>query len=214
MTSIISRRFQGTPRTSSAHWQKCTQWSLLLEAVHKNPYYYMLVNSNKHHFGFFFLYRLSTCLLAQSCPTLCDPMDYCPPNSSSHGILQARILELVAISFSKGSSGPRDQTYISCISCTQRPILHHCTTWEDQEWVSGETQDDVNPGLYGAPSPRWCLITLYQSGEGTQSHPFGFKSQSHHPVAGTLSNTLKLYHTWSTHTQNARRGGHREFRIQ
>ena len=88
------------------------------------------------------------------------------------------------------------------------------TTWEGQEWVSGETQDDVNPGLYGAPSPRWCLITLYQSGEGTQSHPFGFKSQSHHPVAGRLSNTLKLYHTWSTHTQSARRGGHREFRIQ
>ena len=37
--------------------------------------------------------------LAQSCPTLCDPMDYSPPSSSVHGILQARILEWVAISF-------------------------------------------------------------------------------------------------------------------
>ena len=43
-------------------------------------------------------------LAAQSCPTLCDPMDYSPPGSSVHGILQARELEWVAISSSKGSS--------------------------------------------------------------------------------------------------------------
>ena len=43
-------------------------------------------------------------LAAQSCPTLCDPMDYSPPGSSVHGILQARILEWVAMSFSRGSS--------------------------------------------------------------------------------------------------------------
>ena len=54
-------------------------------------------------------------LVAQSCLTLCDPMDYSPPGSSVHGILQARILEWVAISFSRGSSQPRDQTGISCI---------------------------------------------------------------------------------------------------
>ena len=45
------------------------------------------------------------------CPTLCDPMDYSPPSSSVHGILQARILEWVAIPFSRGSSRPRDQTW-------------------------------------------------------------------------------------------------------
>ena len=45
-------------------------------------------------------------LVAQSRPTLCDPMDCSPPGSSIHGILQARILEWVAISFSKGSSQP------------------------------------------------------------------------------------------------------------
>ena len=50
--------------------------------------------------------------VTQSCPTLCDPVDYNPPGSSVHGILQARILEWVAISFSRGSSGPRDQTQI------------------------------------------------------------------------------------------------------
>ena len=55
-------------------------------------------------------------LFAQSCPTLCDPMDCSLPGSSVHGILQARILEWVAISFSRGSSQPRDQTRVSCIA--------------------------------------------------------------------------------------------------
>ena len=52
----------------------------------------------------------------QSCPTLYDPMDCSPPGSSVHGILQARILEWIAIPFSRGSSHPRDQTLISCIT--------------------------------------------------------------------------------------------------
>ena len=52
--------------------------------------------------------------VAQSCPTLCNPMDCSPPGSSAHGILQARILEWLAISFSRGSSLPRDRTQVSC----------------------------------------------------------------------------------------------------
>ena len=54
--------------------------------------------------------------VTQSCPTLCDPMDCCLPGSSVHGIVQARILEWVAISFSKGSSQPRAQTWVSHIA--------------------------------------------------------------------------------------------------
>ena len=54
--------------------------------------------------------------VTQLCPTLCDPVDCSPPGSSVHGILQARILEWVAISFSRGSSGPRDQTQVSQIA--------------------------------------------------------------------------------------------------
>ena len=53
---------------------------------------------------------------AQSCPTLCDPVDCSAPCSSIHGILQARILKWVAISFSRGSSGPRDRTQVFCIA--------------------------------------------------------------------------------------------------
>ena len=54
--------------------------------------------------------------VAQSCPTLCDPVDCNLLGFSVHGILQARILEWIAISFSRGSSWPRDRTRISHIS--------------------------------------------------------------------------------------------------
>ena len=55
-------------------------------------------------------------LVAQLCPTLCDPMDCSPPGSSVYGILQAGILEWAAIAFSRGSSRPRDWTQVSCIA--------------------------------------------------------------------------------------------------
>ena len=54
--------------------------------------------------------------VTELCLTLCDPMDCSPPGSSVHGILQARILEWVAIPFSRGSSGPRDRTQVSYIT--------------------------------------------------------------------------------------------------
>ena len=54
--------------------------------------------------------------VAQSCPTLYDPMDCSPPGSAIHGILQASVLEWVAIPFSRGSSQPRDQTQVSRIA--------------------------------------------------------------------------------------------------
>ena len=69
---------------------------------------------------------------AKSSLTLCNPMDCSPPASSVHGILQARTLEWVVISFSRGSSRPRDWTLIFCVSCTGRQILNHPATWEVQ----------------------------------------------------------------------------------
>ena len=64
------------------------------------------------------------CLVAKLCPTHCDPMDciYSPPGSSVHGIFQAQVLEWVSISFSRGSSQPRDQTRISCIASGFLPL--------------------------------------------------------------------------------------------
>ena len=61
--------------------------------------------------------------VAQLCLTLCDPMDCSPPGSSIHGIFQARVLEWVASSFSRGSSRPRDWTWIS------RIVGRHFTVW-------------------------------------------------------------------------------------
>ena len=67
---------------------------------------------------------------AQVVSTLCDPMDCSPPGSSVHGILQARILEGVAIPFSRGSSQPRDQTQVSNVSYTGRRFFTTSTAWE------------------------------------------------------------------------------------
>ena len=54
--------------------------------------------------------------VAQSCPTLCDPMNCSPPGFSIHGIFQARVLGWGAISVSRRSSQPRDRTWVSCIA--------------------------------------------------------------------------------------------------
>ena len=82
------------------------------------------------HFFSLLLYHLNwnlsyiLCLLCakslQSCPALCSPMDWSPPGSSVHGILQARILERVVVPITRGSSQPREQTHVSSISCFGR----------------------------------------------------------------------------------------------
>ena len=56
------------------------------------------------------------CSVAKSCSTLCNSMDHSLPGSSVHGISQVRILECIAISFSRGSSRPRNRTHVSCIA--------------------------------------------------------------------------------------------------
>ena len=68
--------------------------------------------------------------VAQSCPTLCDPMDYSLPGSSIHGIFQARILEWIAISFCRRSSRPRDSTQIS------RIVGRHFTIWATRKGLT------------------------------------------------------------------------------
>ena len=85
------------------------------------------------------LYNYSTCFLiytcvcvcmcAQSCPTFCDSIVWELSGSFLHGIFQARIVEWFAISYSRGSSRPRDGTNASCISCVGNHVLHHCAPW-------------------------------------------------------------------------------------
>ena len=72
--------------------------------------------------------HMCCCLVAKSCPTLCNPMDCSPPGSTVHGILQARLPEWVVISSSRASSQPRDQTHISCIG--RWILFYHWATWK------------------------------------------------------------------------------------
>ena len=65
---------------------------------------------------------------AQPCPTLYNPMDRSPPGSSDRGIILQTILEWVAISYSRGSSWPWDQSHILRVCWTGRWILNHSTT--------------------------------------------------------------------------------------
>ena len=75
--------------------------------------------------SFKILTYLSNCLVTQSGPTLCSPMDYSLSGYLVHGIFQARILEQVAIAYSRRSSQPKDGTCVSCTSCMGRQIPYH-----------------------------------------------------------------------------------------
>ena len=73
--------------------------------------------------------------VAQSCPTLCDPMDCNLSGSSIHGIFQPRVLEWIAISFSRGFSQPRNRIRVSCIAgrfftdWAMREAYQHASKW-------------------------------------------------------------------------------------
>ena len=96
-------------------------------------------------------------LVTRSCPTLCDPMDCSPPSSFVHGIFQARILEWLAISFSGGSSQPKDQTGISCVEgrfftiWATRTAYSHFTNWRNRHKGS----EKLTPG----PGVAWVCHT-------------------------------------------------------
>ena len=81
---------------------------LWLELNHK------IANSNMNIKVRYLIVQVSK--VVQSCLTVCDPMDCSLPRSSVHGVSQARILEWVALSYSGGSSQPRDQTPVSRIA--------------------------------------------------------------------------------------------------
>ena len=93
----------------SSHSSKnyVTFFGKLLNHLTKNPRVGILSPNPRHLY--IRSWKKVKALVAQSCPTICDPVDCSPPGSSVHEILQARILEWVAIPFSRGSSHPRDQ---------------------------------------------------------------------------------------------------------
>ena len=86
----------------------------------------------------------------------CKPLAYSLPGSSVHGNSQARILGWVAISYSRGSSQPRERTGVSWASYIGGQILYHCATWKALRWVYRRM-------LWGIPIH---MAMLLQSGEG------------------------------------------------
>ena len=103
---------------------------------------------------------------ALSCLVLCDPMDCNLPGSSVHGISQARILEWVAISFSRGSSQLRNRTQGTYVSGIAKWVLSHWALWEDgshggdkgtaSQWWSPHTVTD-HPSF---PGCTWRALHL------------------------------------------------------
>ena len=95
-------------------------------------------------------------LVTQSCPILCDPMDCGLPDSSVHGILQTRILEGVAIPFSRGSSQPRGWTHVSCTAGRFFTVL---ATRESESEI---TQSCPTLMKFYCTFPVFCVwITIY-----------------------------------------------------
>ena len=104
-------------------------------------------------------------LIAKSCLTVRDSMDYCPPGSSVHGISQASILEWVAISSSRVSSWPRDWTCVSRF----RQILYHLSHLGSPNWRIIALCD-------------FCHITMWISHKYTMSLPSWTSLSSAHPI--------------------------------
>ena len=114
--------------------------------------------------------------VAQLCPTLCDPVDCSPPGSSVHGILQARILKWVAISFFRGSSRLRDQTQVSHVA-GRRFIL-----WATREGLANA--DCMWLSVKGHQSThRWAAFCK----EGHQSWSFRSVQFSHSVVSDSAT---------------------------
>ena len=89
------------------------------------------------------------CLVTQSCPTLCNHMDCSPPGSSVNGILQARILECMAMPSSRESSQPRDQTLVSRIAGRFFTV-----------WASKEALGSISSTLHCFPNHYFIILSL------------------------------------------------------
>ena len=103
---------------------------------------------------------LLVCIVTQSYLTLCDPMDCSLLDSPVHGVLLARTLEWVVISYFRGSSWPRDQALFSCISSINRWFfffLNHFTNWEGLEGSWGHPFCILSPIL-----PPWPWVLLQE----------------------------------------------------
>ena len=107
------------------------------------------------------------CLVTQSYPTLCDPMDCSPAGSSVHGIFQARVLEWVAIAFTRGSSPPRDWTRISSVSRIAGRFFSHWAVLQRKIKIFKKKENLENSAVDGCHSlidrmlSSWLLTSQF-----------------------------------------------------
>ena len=101
----------------------------------------------KNKYSISFTSKKVKVLVAQSCLTLCNPMNCSSPGFSVHGILQARILEWVAIPFSRGSSQPRDWTTSPSLQADSLPLSHQGSLLETP-WLFSQHQRPVQVKLF------------------------------------------------------------------
>ena len=130
--------------------------------------------------------------LLQLCLTLWDPMGCSLPDSSVHGILQARILEWVAISFSRGSSPPRDQTFVSYI------YLH----WQADSlplWPSGKPQNEPT-NMKGQKIFKKFFTDTPFKGWRKKNHIFQLLVKW---ISSFTCNFFKFFAYWLRHIQNS-----------
>ena len=119
-------------------------------------------------------------LVTQLCPTLCDPMNCSPPGFSVHGILQARILEWIAIPFSRGSSRARDRTLVSCTAAI------FFTVWDTGKSHYNLITSFKTPSSYTGITSWSTRTSTYEWEEGTD--------QSTTTHSRLFSRTLNLKH--------------------
>ena len=112
LTALLKQKLQGQPLRAAALKVKTTLLGKIRQPNSKVAIQHGMI-------------QFCCCLVTWSCPALYDPIDCNFPGSSVHGILQTRILEWVAISSSRGSSQPRDQTRDSCIGKADSLALSH-----------------------------------------------------------------------------------------
>ena len=145
----------------------------------------MIISRNKNLNN---LIKVFVCVCARLCPTLWDPMDCSPPGSSVHGILQARILEWAAISFSRGSPQPRDWSQVS------RNAGIFFTVWatrEAQWWWFQSTLYVVDFFLVGKGREA-CRIVL--PGPRIEPRPWTVEAQS--PNHWTARKSPAIFHKY------------------
>ena len=117
------------------------------------------------------------CSVCRSCLTLSDPMDRSLPGSSVHGISQARTLECVAISYSRGSSRSKDRTQVSCVSCIVRWIfttaaaksLQSCPTLRDP--IDSSSPGSPIPGILRARTLEYVAVSYSRESSDPRIEP-------------------------------------------